>query len=172
MPDPDILTILDPQQVVHPQTGRLLPFEPSGDGRRLPTPVTDDVATLLRALIDLLRPISLDVQALRRGRADNLASWQVVAVTVTTAGTPVQGPSLPVPPGFELVVIQRRHTGSHTGYVAPSQPEVRDTTSRKELWDTGSIRLRVDNMNELWFNAGSVPTGGLTFELLVEHERR
>lgn len=84
---------------------------------------------------------------------------------VRTAGTPQRGPNIPVPRGYSVVVRQRRHAGSPTGYIAGSETAVSATDSRSELSDGDSINVKVSNLNKIWADAN---TNNISFELIVE----
>lgn len=86
-------------------------------------------------------------------------------VNVSTAGTPVNGPNIPVPRGFTTVIRQRRHTGTPNGYIALNEHSVGSTDFRIELQDNDSISLKVTNWDEIWFDADTANTA---FELIVE----
>ena len=83
------------------------------------------------------------------------ATEQVIIqrVRVVTAGSAIQGPDIPVPAGFSIVVRQRRHAGAPTGYVAFSRNAVSNTTSRVEMADNDSISVLINNFKEAWFDA-------------------
>lgn len=95
----------------------------------------------------------------------NKGGWTTRIVTVVTAGTPVQGPSVPIPDGFGIAVSQRRHAASPTGYVANSSANAIDNTLRKELRDGEGFVLYIRNMNLIWFDASADST---VFELTAE----
>jgi len=96
------------------------------------------------------------------------AQGAVRSVRIDTAGTVKSGPDISIPPGFNVTVVQRRHTGTHTGYVAFTELEVKNEMERHEMRDADAWSAQVDNMNELFFNAGSIPSGGLFFELIAQ----
>ena len=96
------------------------------------------------------------------------AQGAVRLVRIDTADTVKSGPDIPIPPGFNVTVVQRRHTGTHTGYVAFTELEAKNAMERHEMRDADAWSAQVDNMNELFFNAGSIPSGGLFFELIAQ----
>ena len=86
-------------------------------------------------------------------------------VEVVTAGTAVQGPSIPIPDGVVTVIRQRRSTGTRNGYIAVNEHDVSSTQLRTETQNADVVGLRVSNWNKLWFDAG---TSGTEFELIAE----
>ena len=89
-------------------------------------------------------------------------------VTVTTSGTPVQGPDQQVPPGYNVVVRQRRHSGTVNGYVAFSDADTGNDTRRSVLRDNDSISFRLRNLAWLWFDSD---TNATNFEIIVDVAR-
>lgn len=109
------------------------------------------------------------IEAPRTSTTQGLPEWTVQTVKVTNANEAVRGPNVAVPVGYTTVVRQRRHAGSPTGYVAPTEGDLAATGSRSELGDADALELKVSNMNELWFSSDStVATTGTVFELIVE----
>lgn len=149
------------------QSGRSTPGV-AGVSKGPAVPQTDDVGVLLRALIEETQRLRAEVASIQDARAENLDSFEVVAVTVSTAGTPQQGPDLRVPPGFAVVVKHRTGSGG-TMFVANSSPAATNANSRIELTEGTSVSLRVKNMNAVWVNADAAPA---TAEFLVERRRR
>mgnify|MGYP001582812827 FL=1 len=93
----------------------------------------------------------------------------IIAVTVVTAGTPVQGPNIQVPPGYATVVRQRRHEGTpRTGYWAFERSDTANALNRSVFKDNDSISLRLSRWDSLWFDANQNDT---SFELIVEYGR-
>ena len=86
-------------------------------------------------------------------------------VRVTTAGTALQGPGVPVPKGFTTVIRMRRHSGTPNGYVALSEHAVSSTDTRIEMRDNDSVSINVSKWSKLFFDADSSNTD---FELIVE----
>jgi len=86
-------------------------------------------------------------------------------VVVVTAGTPVQGPSIEIPPGINTVIRQRRSTATRNGYVAVNEHDVTNTSLRSEIQNADVIGLRVSNWSKIWFDAD---TSGTEFELISE----
>jgi len=98
----------------------------------------------------------------------NLNTFTVRNVTVTAAGTPVQGPTVTVPHGYALVArLQRGQAGSIIAYVAPSSDEASGATAgqRSLIQGNDAIQLWVTNMNALWIDSN---TNGAIIELFVE----
>ena len=122
-----------------------------------------------REIVELLQDIlEAQVQAPRRSERQDIDQVLIKKVTVATAGTPVQGPDIPVPTGFATVIRQRRHSGSHSGLVGFSEHAIGNDSERAILNDNEAISVSVSNLEEIWLDAESVPTGGLNFELIVE----
>ena len=86
-------------------------------------------------------------------------------VEVVTAGTPVQGPGIEIPPGIQTVIRQRRSTATRNGYVALNEHDVTNTSLRSEIQNADVIGLRVSNWSKVWFDAD---TSGTEFELISE----
>ena len=84
---------------------------------------------------------------------------------VETAGTPVRGPDVPIPPGVVSVIRQRRHTGTPTGYIALNERDVTSTGSRVEMQNNDTVVLALSNWNNIWFDADSDDTD---WELIAE----
>ena len=96
-------------------------------------------------------------------QAGSATTFTVRTSTVVTAGNAIQGPEFLVRPGFELLIRQRKHTGSPRGYVSSSKSGAQSSSERIELNDDGYIILRVDNMNVIWLDASE---NNVTFELI------
>jgi hypothetical protein len=101
----------------------------------------------------------------RRSTAEGIDEFLVRRVRVVTVGTPVQGPDIAIPKGYDVVIRMRRHAGTPNGYVSGSAGAVRSTESRVELRDNDSITVRLSNMKEAWFDADTATTD---FEMIVE----
>lgn len=86
-------------------------------------------------------------------------------VTVVASGTPARGPAVPVPPGYDVIVRQRHHSGSPEGYVAYSSAEVGEDETRTVLHNNDSFGARVSNLNQFYFDADTATTN---FELHVQ----
>ena len=90
--------------------------------------------------------------------------FQVHVITVDTASTPVQGPNIPLLDGTRVIVRQRYHSSSPTGYVAGTQGAVSQTLQRTEIRDNDSFTVRATNTNKLWFSSDTDTT---RFEILL-----
>ena len=123
----------------------------------------DDVKQSLDRIEGLLRKPLEDERDLRGsgGRAEGI----IRRVRVTTAGTAVQGPSVPIPRGVNTVIRQRRHSASRNGYVALTEAEVSSTGSRSEIQNIDTVTLQVSNWSKIWFDADTNETD---FELIAE----
>lgn len=89
------------------------------------------------------------------------------SVHVVTAGVPVQGPDRDIPQGYSMVVRQRRHAGTPTGYFGFTEGDVGAELTRSEMGDGDVFILsttRVKNLKNLWFDADTADT---FFELVV-----
>ena len=96
----------------------------------------------------------------------NQTAFQVQTVTVTTAGTPVQGPSIPVP-NTVAVALQNPSTNSNNTvlYVANSSANALLAANRIELKRGESVALYISNTDLIWINSNN---NGATAKLLVE----
>ena len=96
----------------------------------------------------------------------NQTAFQVQTLTVTTAGTPVQGPSIPVP-NTVAVAVQNPSTNSNSTliYIANSSANALLPASRMELKRGESISLYISNTDLLWVNSNN---SAATAKLLVE----
>lgn len=97
--------------------------------------------------------------------ASNADEWIVFPVLVENAGTPVQGPNIPVDFGTEVIVRQRRHGTARTGYVAPTAAGTANVFGRSEFGNNDSFTKRVANLSMFWFDASASTT---YFELIME----
>lgn len=95
----------------------------------------------------------------------NKSSVTFRTVTVATAGTPQQGPTVTVPDGFALLIRLRITQGAVEGRVSDSSANALDAAKRMEMVIGDSISLKVNNMNLLFFDAD---TNGTVFELVAE----
>ena len=89
-------------------------------------------------------------------------------ITVTTSGAPQQGPDQEIPPGYNVVVRQRRHSGTVNGYVAFSDADTGNDLRRSVLRDNDSISFRLRNLSWLWFDSD---TNATNFEIIVDVAR-
>ena len=96
----------------------------------------------------------------------NQTAFQVQTVTVVTAGSPVQGPSIPVP-NTVAVALQNPSTNPNNTvlYVANSSANALLPASRIELKRGESVSLYISNTNLIWIDSSS---NGATAKLLVE----
>lgn len=96
----------------------------------------------------------------------NQTAFQVQTITVTTAGTPVQGPSIPVPNTVAMAIQNPSSNASNAVlYIANSSANALLTASRIELKRGESISLYVSNADLVWFNANN---NGVVAKILVE----
>ena len=127
------------------------------DAKKMPT---DEV--IIELLARILEAQIEPPAGLRDGPAANIQT-----VTVSTAGTPVEGPDVAIPRGYVCSVRQRYHASDRTGYVGFSEQGVKLSATRIELRNQVSVDFRrVRNMSELWFDADTAST---IFELVAEH---
>jgi hypothetical protein len=134
-------------------------------------PSGSTVENLLRELIQAVREVrDAAIEAPRPliSKDTYPAPVLIHRVTVTTLGTPVQGPDVEVPPGYDTVVRQRRHSGTVNGYVAFSDADTGNDTRRTVLRDNDSISFRLRNLRWLWFDSD---TSATNFEIIVEVAR-
>lgn len=86
----------------------------------------------------------------------NATAFTVQNTTVTTAGTPVQLPSITVPDGRSLVVISdAKNDVKQVVYVATSSVNAGDPTKRIVLSPGNSVRLFVSNANLVWVDSSA-----------------
>ena len=157
--------------VTAPQTGprqsRRLGVVPSR-----PTPPQGvSVEELLRELIQAVREVrDAAIEAPRPliSKDTYPAPVLINRVTVTTVGTPQQGPDQEVPPGYNVLVRQRRHSGTVNGYIAFSDADTGNDTRRVVLRDNDSVTFRLRNLAWLWFDADTAATN---FEIIVDVAR-
>lgn len=87
-------------------------------------------------------------------------------VTVVTAGTPVQGPDVPIPHGYTLAIRNRvTNPGTPIVYVANNAANTSNPAERNELGKGDVERFNITNMNLLWFDATA---NGIIAELVAE----
>jgi hypothetical protein len=122
-----------------------------------------EVAQSLNRIEGLLRKPLEDERDLRG--SGSRAEGIIRRVRVTTAGTAVQGPSVPIPRGVETVIRQRRHSETRNGYVALTEAEVSSTGTRSEIQNNDTVKLQVSNWSKIWFDADTSETD---FELIAE----
>ena len=99
----------------------------------------------------------------------NPDDWLIFPVQVVTAGTAVQGPDIDVDFGVDVIVRQRRHSATRTGYVAPTEPGLSNALTRVELGNNDSFQLPVDNLKRFWFDSDTNTT---FFELVMERRKQ
>ena len=141
---------------------------------------TTDGASLLEEIADNIIAFTVSAQAsldrIEKHLAPNLDETRdefnfsrseaiIRRMRVETAGTPVQGPDVPIPAGVVSVIRQRRHTGTPTGYVALNERDVTSTGSRVEMENNDTIVLAISNWNNIWFDAAADDTD---WELIAE----
>ena len=121
-----------------------------------------DGEVIIELLAKILEATVEPPAGLRDGAAANIQT-----VTVSTVGTPVEGPDVAVPRGYVCSVRQRYHATDRTGYVGFSERDVKNSLTRIELRNQVSVDFRrVRNMSELWFDSDTAST---IFELVAEH---
>ena len=86
-------------------------------------------------------------------------------VTVTTAGTPVQGPTVTVPDGFAVLVRIRSQAGTPIIFLANSLANTAVSTLRSELEKGDAIPFKIDDMDLLFFDSD---LNGAIAELIAE----
>ena len=96
----------------------------------------------------------------------NQTAFQVQSITVTTAGTPVQGPSLAVP-NTVAVAVQNPSTNPNNTvlYIANSSANALLAASRMELKRGESIALYISNVDLIWLDSNN---SGAIAKILVE----
>lgn len=133
-----------------------------------------NLESLIRLLVVRLDGLQKVLQEIRDQQAEppRLSTDQGIEeifirrVRVTTSGTPVQGPEIPVPKGYRCVIRQRRHASANPiGYVAFSKGSVGSSEFRVELADGDSLEVMISNLDVAWFDADTDTTD---FEMIVE----
>ena len=83
----------------------------------------------------------------------NRGAWTHGYITVTTAGTPVQGPNIVIPDGFAVSLIYHPKNTGDVGIGASSAAANLSTGTPVILTAVGqSFAERVTNLNLLWFD--------------------
>jgi len=114
---------------------------------------------LLLELRDLTKElIRVTIQAPRHSQKYALDQVRVWLIEQFNPGTPIQGPDMPIPPGYSVLVRMRPQAGTPIGYVAGSEGTVRDSYSRVHLQEGESITVFVTNLKYLWFDADTAAT--------------
>lgn len=140
------------------------------EGESLANALNVDRQTALQILlIDKLEQVRQAVLAPPRA-AQDAKEVLVIVKTVVTAGTPVQGPEILVPPGYFTVVRQKRHTGTpRTGYLAFERSDTGNPLNRITFIDNDSIALPLEHLDSVWLDSDNNDT---SFELIVGYGRR
>ena len=99
------------------------------------------------AFINIFPPVANNVVV------NNGSTWTTLQLTVATAGTPVQGPNTIILTGGSLVVQSDRGNGIKKLYVANSNTNVSNVSSRVILNAGESIQLAVQSANLVWIDA-------------------
>ena len=128
--------------------------------------VTDNsrLESLLKETNDLLRQL-VAATSTPVGFSEIPEPGIIKRVQVEAANTPIKGPDVEVPAGFDIAIRQRHHTSQRTGYVAFSEGAAKDPASRSELRNGEGIFLRVTNLKQVWFSASAATTN---FEILAQ----
>ena len=125
-----------------------------------------DTLGFLAGIYDRLEElIDAVVEPTRYSDDENIEEIIIRAVTVETANTPVQGPDIPVPKGYHVVVRQRNHSGDPVGRVAFSRNAIQNDGTRSLLRDGDAVSAKISNLNRVWVDAD---TASIAFELMVE----
>ena len=86
----------------------------------------------------------------------NATAFTIQNTTVTTAGTPVQLPSITIPDGRALVVVSDgANNVKQVVYVATSSVNAGDPTKRVVLAPGNSVKLYVSNADLVWVDASA-----------------
>lgn len=88
----------------------------------------------------------------------NPESWEHDHKNVTTSGTPVQLPALPVPDGFTLVIYAKT-TNLGNIYIGNSKDLVLNAAKRVTLEAKDTAELRVKKASEVWIDADNADEG-------------
>lgn len=110
-------------------------------------------------LVDLSRQIlAAVIEPPRRPKVASDEQIVIRVVAVVTLNTPVQGPDVPVAPGFLVMIRQRLHVGAPVGGLAFSRNAIQSSRTRMELADGDFFSFRISNFNQAWFTADTVDT--------------
>ena len=96
----------------------------------------------------------------------NNTTFTVRVVTITTAGTPQQLPAITVPNGRALVIASNVGNAQNRRiFVANSSVNALDPTMRTTLSPGNSVRLFVDNADDVWVDSN---VSGSLVDVIVE----
>lgn len=95
--------------------------------------------------------------------AQNRASFYTKIVTVTTAGTAVQGATQSVPAGFK-VVVKALSSNTGTGEIGTTEA-IAEGADAFPLEAGEGVALAVQNINQIWFDSTA---DGDEFAIIVE----
>lgn len=95
----------------------------------------------------------------------NSGAFTVQVVSVPTAGTPVNLPSIVIPDGKELIIRAKLTNGFRKVFLSDSAANVANANTRIELRAGESIGLAITNANLVWIDGSS---NGVEVELMVE----
>lgn len=112
--------------------------------------ITTDIATL-DAVVDNIKD-----------NTGNRGSLGTGTITVGVAGTAVQGETVTVPEGCQVVLKARR---TNTGYIYPGGSQANAQEREFEMPPQCIAKLKVQNINDIWVDAS---VNGMVAEYLVE----
>lgn len=134
-------------------------------------------AALFAILIDRIGKVTTTVELVQEAVLATLPitpeevqqadDWLVHPIQVETAGTPKQGPNVPVLNGTDIVVRQRRHSTDRTGFVSRNQGELTNALARVELGNNDAVTLKASNLEKLHFDAD---TDNTFFEIIIDRK--
>lgn len=106
--------------------------------------------------IDRWVPLSLDITPTGEllVTSYNRSSFYTGILTIVSAGTGQQGPTVQVPAGFGAIA-KARDTNAGNIFVAPSKNEVEQASSRIIISPGTAVKLYVTNLNLMWFNGAN-----------------
>lgn len=98
----------------------------------------------------------VDVTGTVDTRELNQAAWQVQSITVVTAGTPVQGPSVAVPHQVSTSILNPSTNGAtDVLFVANSSANTAIPNSRVALRRGESLALNITNTDLVWVDSNN-----------------
>ncbi len=127
------------------------------------------LADALQRFNTIQEQIAEDTAKLALGVVKNWPNWTVRRIEVVTAGTPVQGPNVPIPNGVACRIrMPPGQAQAPLGYAGRTPAAVRDPNSRVTLIEDGNpVPVQITNMNMIWVDANTANT---FLELIAELE--
>lgn len=108
-----------------------------------------------------LTTVEADIEGVK-DNTGNRGSLGTGTITVGAAGTAVQGETVTVPEGCQVVLKARR---TNTGYIYPGGSQANAQEQEFEMPPQCIVKLKVQNINDIWVDAS---VNGMVAEYLVE----